>query len=136
MDSLGPPRFLEWQPTKSDVEADGRRRPQQEHSILESERHGIGHARLEVFEQCRDEAGLFAEARQQREIDIDGFSRLTPGLDRQTTGETESPAVAFADRLQCGNGLNARVHGRGAFRNTRCCSTRPEVGFGGRGGTR
>ena len=93
---------------------------------------GMVDPRLEAFDQGGDESRLVVEARQEGEVDVNRLARLTPALDREAAGEAEPPPLGHADRLELGRRADDLVHRR-SFRKTRCCSIRPEVGFGARG---
>ena len=93
---------------------------------------GMVDPRLEAFDQGGDESRLVVEARQEGEVDVNRLARLTPALDREVADEAEPPPLGHADRLELGRRADDLVHRR-SFRKTRCCSIRPEVGFGARG---
>lgn len=115
-----------------DVEADARWRSQEEDTIHPGELFGMIDPRLEVFGQDRNESRLVVETRQEGEIDVNRLARFTPALDREAADEAEPPPLGHADRLEVGGRADDLVHRR-SFRKTRCCSIRPEVGFGARG---
>jgi hypothetical protein len=85
--------------------------------------------RLKRLRQHRHELALAPESGDQREVDIDGFARLTPAQYGQPTDEAEAPPMGFADGLQVGRGANEGVHGSRSLANRRCCSINPDVGW-------
>lgn len=77
--------------------------------MLTGESPGIRDARVELSQQSLDECLLSAEARQQRHVDVDRGSRLTPSLQRQAPDDAEPPAQSLAECLQrssCFNDLS------------------------------
>ncbi len=77
----------------------------------EGEFGGLGNPRLEVAQQLADVGFLPAETGQQRQIDVNGLSRLAPALQSQSADEAELPALALANRLQFSGGLDNFIHG-------------------------
>lgn len=127
--------FLERQAREGDVEADARRRPEEQDPIHGCELRRTIDARLEVPGQRRDEARFPVKAGDEREVDVDRLARLTPAQDREASDEAEPPPFGLAHRLQRGGRADDLVHAR-AFRKARCWSTRPELGLAARGACR
>lgn len=117
---------------KGNVESDAGISAQQQDSIdLGKRRRGVD-ARLKRSRQDRDEITFVPEPRDQREIDIDRFTRLSPAQHGESADEAEPLLLRLAHSLQFCGRADQRVHGRRSLANRRCCSMSPELGFGAR----
>lgn len=85
------------------------------------------------MQQTVNERSFVAKPGEKSQINVYSFARLSPTKDGNPANETELPAFCQADGLQFCGRLNNTIH-LCAFMNNRCCSTRPDQGFGARGG--
>lgn len=97
---------------------------------------GVLDARLRGAHQDGHEVFLAGKPGQEREVDVHGFARLAPALDRESADETVAPPVRLADGLEVGGRPDQAVHRRRFSAKSRCCSMSPDVGLGARGASR
>lgn len=100
--------------------------------MTEGEVTRIFPTRTEVKEELVDDGLLASPAAEQRDVDIQGQSRLAPAPDGDAADDAETPVVIAAERLNLERRRKDGIHGRCRRSRSRCCSTRPELLHRGR----
>ena len=93
-------RLLEGQAAERDVDTDAGPGAQQQHAVGAREAGRVVDPACVSVQQRRDERFLASEPGEQRHVDVDGLSRLSPTLHRQPADEAEAPVPGFTEVLQ------------------------------------